>query len=806
MRGAGRFAVLPTSALVLVSAIVAVALGLLFFSGDQSAIAQSVEAAVALVGAAGPVVKWLLPRLKRKALGATTGRSVIGLPVAVPTGDLPEVMRGREQLMEQLHRLSRRSNQGPAVLAGVGGAGKSTVATSFAEVCQQTRLGRRHILVWWISVADQSALTGGLVTVARQLGASLDDLEVIRSGGLDGPDRLWELLDDSARRWLLIFDNADTPADLGAPLPSTSNTSTSNTARPAQHRPAPGAGTGWVRSSRRGLVIVTTRVDDRAIWGRNAQMLPVGRLSDDEAGQLLLDLAPDAGDSTDARKLAQRLGGLPLPMRIAGLHLGSDTSRWSTFAEYEQAFDDPRDRPRMLSIIPGIGVPDEPRYIVMRTWELSLDDLAEQGVPQARPLLRVLSCLSAPIPIPRKILVSASLEKLLVPRTGARGVSSEHRLEDALHGLRTRGLIEIRSSHGEHAILVQPVIADTNRAHLADAPDGKRDTELIRSAAVEIIVGAIAGLNPDRNSSWPTYIAIGPHIHALYDTVARQINMALLTDLVNATIMVARAYNYMGDIAEGERLCRVACSAGDIIGPDDRVALRARKELAWCLTVQRRWPEAEAIYHEILSASQRALGDDDPNTITTRNELAWAAACQHRWGEAEAAYREVLAARTRVLGPDDRATLLTRHELAWAIANQEGRERDAQPILEEVITARERVLGDGDRRILLTRRDLAWVAAKLGENPRAAVIEYQDVVRSFMHDLGEQHPDTLTTWHQLAWAMSLAGTRRAALKEYRKVLRAQGHALGENHPDTTATREALAALRAGSIQTPRHIL
>ena len=103
--------------------------------------------------------------------------------------------------------------------------------------------------------------------------------------------------------------------------------------------------------------------------------------------------------------------------------------------------------------------------------------------------------------------------------------------------------------------------------------------------------------------------------------------------------------------------------------------------LAWCLVAERDGLRARSYYNEVLAASRRAFGDDDPITIMTRNELAWTASCRHRWADAEAAYREVLDQRIPVLGPDDMETLITRHELAWVIANQEGRERDAEPLL-----------------------------------------------------------------------------------------------------------------------------
>ncbi len=231
---------LPLAGLVVVGGLTVAALGFLLFSRDQSRAVQSIEAVVALTGAASSLAGLLVPRLRRQGRDSAAG-TITGLSVAVPTGQLPQVVRGRDQLLGQLHRLRRASARGPAVLAGVGGAGKSTIAAAFAEGCQRARLGQRRRYVWWVSAADLSSLTGGLVSVAGQLGASEADLEVIRAGGPDGPDRLWVLLGGSDRRWLLVLDNADDPSVLANPGPLASRSDPLAAGR----RALPADGTGW---------------------------------------------------------------------------------------------------------------------------------------------------------------------------------------------------------------------------------------------------------------------------------------------------------------------------------------------------------------------------------------------------------------------------------------------------------------------------------------------------------------------------------------------------------------------------------
>jgi tetratricopeptide (TPR) repeat protein len=658
-----------------------------------------------------------------------------------------------------------------------------------------------------VSAAHLSSLVGGLVTVARQLGASEADLEVIRAGGADAPERLWALLHGSDRRWLLVFDNADDPSVLACPGPAASGGGSLASAQRAH----PADGAGWLRSARRGLVLVTTRDGDPATWGRNAQVLPVEPLDDSDAARVLLDWAPQAGSEADARCLARRLGGLPLPLRLAGSWLASDAVLRRSFREYLRQLDDHDLKPRLLTPRPAMGTPMDSRSVPLWTWEMSLDELARRGIPQSRPLLRVLSCFALATPLPREVLASPLLDRLLLFDTEANPRAepqAEHGLEDALYGLRAQGLIDImpfgREGGSGRAVVVQPVIADTNRAHLANANAEESDTALIYGAAIEIMVTALSRLDADRNTDWPDYLILGPHLHALFGTAARHVSRSQLVDLVTITTMGARAHNFYGDVPAGERLSLSACGAGELLGEDDPVILRARHELAWSVGTLGRFPDAVATYHDVLAGFRRVLGDDHPDTLTTRHELACMAGCQQHWPEAEAGYREVLHARIRVLGQDHPETLITRHELGWAIANQ-GREQEAKLILEEVLAARERLLRKHHQRTLATRHELAWLAARLG-NLDEAEAAYREVILARREVLRDDHPDTLAARNELAWVMALAKRRRAAIREYREVLSAQVRVLGEGHPSTVATRDALASMRKGTIVTPRHMV
>jgi tetratricopeptide (TPR) repeat protein len=566
-----------------------------------------------------------------------------------------------------------------------------------------------------------------------------------------------------------------------------------------------------VRRSRRGLLVVTTRDKDPGTWGRAAEILAVDPLPEEQAALVLLDCAPRAGGEPEARLLARHLGGLPLPLTLAGSNLGSDAAHHRSFAGYLRALDDPDRRPRLLTDRPRIGQVTDTRSIIMRTWEISLDDLSGRGIPQARPLLRLLSCLAPATPIPYELLAARQLGPVLAVTPDGTGplkpALAEYRLEDGLHGLAALSLIDIRPFGGtradQRAVVVHPVIAAANRAHLAQAGDGDHLAARISNTAIETMSAAFAGLDGDRAADWPDFLALGPHLHALFSAAAPHADRAHLTGLVAITTDGATAHALGGAHHAGERLAAAAASMTCRLGGDHPAILLARHVIAWCIAMQGRHAQAEATFREVLAGFCAAVGSDHRHALNTHNELAWIAGCQHRWAEAETTYRHVLAARARALGDTDPDTLITRHELGWALANQ-GRTQEAAAILRQVLAARQEVLGDDHLRTIMTRHELAWITALQGSLPEAKTA-YRHVIQSCLDVLGQEHPFTLTAQHELAWALALAGKRRAALAQYRSVLAARTRALGASHRDTADTRNALASLSNGTITTPFHI-
>ena len=334
------------------------------------------------------------------------------------------------------------------VIAGMGGLGKSTVALTAGRMARE-----RGYRVWWVRAADSALLTSGMLEVLRELGAPESVTVPVREGARTAPARAWEFLNGdhvAGRRWLLVFDGADNPAVLAGADATT-----------------PTDGTGWLRADPAGLVIVTTRIRDPQVWGTRVTLRELKPLDDEAGAEVLRDLAPEVTDpgGHEARDLSRRLGGLPLALHLAGAYLGSPFARWSTFAGYREALDGV-ELPAAIADIDERGA--DIHATVQRTWDLSLDALATEGRPQARPLLLVLSCFAPATPIPAWLLQLPPLADLLGSQPGAPADNhgtERRRLRDGLQGLSRTGLIDISSGGspaGVNAVTVHPVVADAS--------------------------------------------------------------------------------------------------------------------------------------------------------------------------------------------------------------------------------------------------------------------------------------------------------------------------------------------------------
>jgi CRP-like cAMP-binding protein/tetratricopeptide (TPR) repeat protein len=732
-----------------------------------------------------PVSAWihLAGRIEAPA-SMLTGPGVGPRPVAPPLGKLPAEVRGRDGLLGEFRRALRpypRRASRAFVIAGMGGLGKSTVALAAAKMAKD-----RGYRVWWVGATDSALLTSGMLEVLRELDAPESVIAPVREGARTAAARAWAFLNGEhlgGRRWLLVFDGADNAAVLAG----------ADAATPAD-------GTGWVRADPAGMVIVTTRNRDPQVWGTGITLRELKPLDEEASAEVLQDLAPEVADpgGRQARELSRRLGGLPLALHLAGAYLGSPFARWSTFADYHQALDSV-ELPAALADIEGPGA--DIRDNVQRTWDLSLDALAAEGRPQARPLLLVLSCFAPATPIPAWLLQLKPLAGLLMRQADpaadghpAGDQDNKRRvLRDGLQGLSHIGLIEISNGGGPaglNAVTVHPVVADANRSRLATIEAAERAG--VQGTAVAQLEAAAAGLTPARPADWPAWRLLVPHLNAVIDLLAGNLPPAVLTGLLTVSAAGTEALLSGGRLAAAEKLAQASVAAASFLSRDDPVALAARGSLADTLVRRGRSGAAEALYRELLADWCRVQGDDHLDTLATRHDLAAAIGMQGRYSEAEEMYRGLLDDDYGLLGPDQRDTLAARSSLARMIGLQ-GRYAEAQDLGNDVLADQRRVLGERDPDTLTTRQNLARVTGKAGRYAEAERL-YRGVLADRRQVLGSDHPDTLSTRHRLARMIGLQGRYAEAEELCHQILADRHRLLGEDHPDNMATKHRLARI------------
>ena len=199
------------------------------------------------------------------------------------------------------------------VLAGLGGSGKSTIALKVAEAAKNA--GRS---VWWVPAVDEAAVVGQLLGLAHQLGAGDGAVQEALAGRLNPSDVLWRQLEVSSP-WLLLFDNVDDMTSLNVG------------GRHARD------GDGWLRHTRSGLIVVTSRICDADLWQPVAQMHLVEPLDSTSGAEVLIDLAPAGGSVDEGKVLSERLGGLPIALYQAGSYINSNFATERTFNSYRDA-------------------------------------------------------------------------------------------------------------------------------------------------------------------------------------------------------------------------------------------------------------------------------------------------------------------------------------------------------------------------------------------------------------------------------------------------------------------------------------
>jgi hypothetical protein len=664
-------------------------------------------------------------------------------------------------------------------LHGLGGVGKTQVALEYAH-----QFKADYDLIWWIPAEQPQAISLALADLAARLGLQTGD---------DATDAaavaLEHLRRGAAGRWLLIFDNAEDPADLGPFLP---------------------AGPGHV--------IVTSR---HRAWTHYAEPVELDVFTGQESTAHLARRVPGLAPG-DAARIAAAVGDLPLAIEQAAAWLSETGMPAALYIERLETH-----------AIGTLGLSESFGYAtpVVATWNLSLGRLRERS-PAAVHLLQILAFCS-PEPISMTLLYGDELIASLLPFDGA--LCDKLMLGQVIRDIARLSLVRVDQASQSLQIhrLVQAVIRSQMTAEQqADA----------RHAVHRMLAGARPQGGTDDPAHWPTYDTIWPHlVPSRAEESDHDGTRELLIDWVR--------YQWKrGEHEPGLELARrlERLWTGQF-GADDVQTLRLQFEIANLLRSQGRFTEARELdtlvlgrqrdvlgpghlhalmtagglagdyrglgeYQLALASDQRTyasckeqLGEEHPRTLVAANNLAISLRLIGDYPAARQLDQETLRRRRTALSPDHPDTLHSAVSLAEDM-RAEGHVRESAELLRGTWNRFRAVLGDDTRATLRCADSLAISLRESGALHEAMRLA-RDTHERYLGRHGRAVPDALRCALNLAAAYAAVGENARARELAAEVRGDYESSLGDGHPNTLAAANNLAIYlrRTGDLPQARQL-
>ena len=629
---------------------------------------------------------------------------------------------GRDEMLRNLRRRLTTDVTAlvPHSLQGLAGIGKTQLAVEYAY-----RFAPDYDVVWWIPADKQATARKALADLAVRLDLGGPQTEI---GELIRAARDALRTGQPYQRWLLIFDNAGSPASIQSLVPS-----------------GPGD------------VLITSR--DQT-WDRHTDALNVDVYSRAESIEFLRRRSSGLSAS-DADRLAAELGDMPLALEHAA---GWLSATGMVLDDYLSLLS------KHTSEVLNTGRFPDYEASVAVTWTISMNQLREVS-PAAIQLLN-LCAFVGPDPIPIDLFVSAPAGAL--PAGLHDALRSTSQRAEILQAVRSYSLARVSQGSARVPTLQQHRLGQAVARDLIPADQ----QAAYREFAHKLLATANPG-DPLVPANWPTYEVLLPHV--LSSGAATDSDPA-----VRALVLgEARTLQLRGEYQSSLDLSITAIDAWSaVLDEADHDMILARRERGNALRGLSRFTEALQADQEVYDLVLERHGPDHPDTLLCVGGLASDKRRSGNFAAARELDQHAVDVLTRDNGPDDQETLRHAHNLAvdHRLADEFMAALEINRHGADVLA---RILGPDAFSTLYAVNDTARDLRELGRYYESLSMQEQTYVR-YREVFGPDSPDTLRAMKNLAVSRRKAGRYEEAAGLAADVLDRHRHKFGDKHVETLA--------------------
>ncbi|KAH6681362.1 hypothetical protein B0J14DRAFT_633104 [Halenospora varia] len=680
------------------------------------------------------------------------------------------------------------------ILHALGGQGKSQIALKYCEKSRES-----HQAIFWINASSEISTKEAFERIAGIL-------ERTSSSGLGDSEqkikRVLETLERWKTRWILVFDNYDSPQVFKVK--------------------------DFFPRSGPGEILITSRNQN---LGRLGERLEVPAMTSDEGLRLLLaDPIKREKNKIEGTRIVNRLGGLALAIDQAAAYISDIEMAIEDFLpKYE------KETKKVLQYTPDHGWEYSTMHVdgqaeknkalsAFTTWQMSFQQLFPKD-PQkqkhalhfltlyafldylniAEDLIRIFWQDGASFPEWLTIFVKTIEDNEYVAK--AHSSDGQSRRPSPSKGIVQRGtkshsqdigikkkwrpelFLDLRAKF-HHLSLRGP------KSHSQDIRiESEWSSELfldlrVKCRHLSLLYVQSDAEGPDRKDKiFSLHPLIRDWLQLQVKENEQHIYFQEAISVVTVSIQSFESGNTTADQKKSLLANMDAC-----ISNDKRFS-RSEKALKYIdsntasifgniYQDQGRWKEAEKLFVQVMETRKRVLGQEHPDTLTSIANLASTYWNQGRWEEAEKLEVQVVETRKRVLGQEHPDTLTSIANLASTYRNQ-GRWEEAEKLEVQVVETSKRVLGQEHPDTLTSIANLALTYWNQGRWEEAEKLFVQ-VVETRKRVLGQEHPGTLTSMANLAKTWKNQNRDAEALDLMSLSLDLMSIKLGADHPTTLA--------------------